>query len=158
MREVVKGSVGLAVLVFVFTAVVILSGITNPIVSAIIFLVGAIGLNIAAVWWVLAKTAPESGYGKQLVNATLVGLIAGVLIFGSSLLTLTLIFPDHLDEVVASNIELLELSKLPDEIKQAQIEKLEATTPMSQAQGGLIGTFFTSLIVGAIVAIFKRKK
>ncbi len=39
-----------------------------------------------------------------------------------------------------------------------QIAKIEAVTPMKSSMQGMIGTFFTSLIVGAIIAIFKRKK
>ena len=32
------------------------------------------------------------------------------------------------------------------------------TTPVSSSMQGMIGTFVTSLIIGAIVAIFQRKK
>jgi len=33
-----------------------------------------------------------------------------------------------------------------------------AVTPVSSSLQGMIGTFFTSLVIGAIVAIFQREK
>ena len=45
-----------------------------------------------------------------------------------------------------------------EEAVQAQVDKLEARTPVRESINGAIGTFITSLVIGAIVAIFKRKK
>ena len=157
MNTVIKGSIGLAVVVILFSAVFMIAGLVNPIAS-LIFIVVAIGLNVGAIYWVLTRTAAENGYGMQLVNASLVGLIAGALIFGASLLMLTTIFPDHLDAAIQAGIEWIESSSASEQMKQKQVEGLEGKTPMGESMGGLIGTFFTSLVVGAIVAIFKRRK
>jgi hypothetical protein len=86
------------------------------------------------------------------------GLIAGVLICAFSMLNLSVLFPNYLEEESTVLIEFIEGTGLPEEAMQARIEQVEARTALRQSISGLIGTFVTSLIVGAIVAIFKRKK
>lgn len=66
--------------------------------------------------------------------------------------------PDHLAEVKLAAIEALEGMNMPEQARTQQIDALEARTAMGEARGGLIGTFVTSLIFGAIISIFKRKK
>jgi hypothetical protein len=43
-------------------------------------------------------------------------------------------------------------------MKVVPIDALEEMTPVSLARPGLLGTLFTSLIAGAIIGIFLRKK
>lgn len=66
--------------------------------------------------------------------------------------------PDYLEDVKTVQIVSLEQFNPPEDVLEKQITKIEATTPISSSMQGMVGTFFTSLIVGAIVAIFKRKK
>ena len=65
---------------------------------------------------------------------------------------------DYLEEMKTMQIASLEQWNLPEDAMDKQIAKIEAVTPVSSSMQGMIGTFFTSLIIGAIVAIFKRKK
>lgn len=46
----------------------------------------------------------------------------------------------------------------PQDEYRRQLQALESTTAMSQSIPGGIGTFFTSLVVGVIVAVFRRRK
>jgi hypothetical protein len=159
MNDVVKGSVILAGLIAVLSLVIALTGMhENPMVSGLVFLVVAIGLNVWLVFWVLKRTAAQAGWGRQVLHAAIFGAIAGVLIFLFSWVMLTVLFPDYLGESVQATIAMLEGTGMPEEALRAQVAKLEAATPISQAFQGLIGTFFTSLVAGAIIAIFKRRK
>ena len=159
MNAVVKGSIALAGAVALVSILMAVTGMhKNPILGGIVSLVVVIGLDIVAVWWVLKQTAADNGYGKQLLNGLLVGVVAGVLIFLFSWVMLTVLFPNYMDEANDAMIEWMESSGMPQEQVEAQIERAENATPLRQSMAGLIGTFFTSLIAGAIVAIFVRKK
>lgn len=159
MNAVIKASVVLAVAVTVVSYLVYFTGLhTNPVVGGLGSIVIFILLNIAAVIWALRQTAAENGYGKQLLNGLLVGVIGGVLIFVLSWATLSFILPGYLEDVKAANISWMESMNMPEEALEQQIAKIESTSPASQAGGGFIGTVVTSLVVGAITAIFVRKK
>jgi len=160
MNAVVKASVALAVLVFAVSLVLAFAGLHqgNPMVAPVVFLVAAIGLNAVCVFWALKQTAAENGYLKQLVNGLLIGVIAGVLIFALSWLMLSVLMPHYLDEVKTATLEWLDNSPLSAEQIEAQRASVEGTTAVSQALAGLVGTLFTSIILGAILGIFLRKK
>jgi CDP-diglyceride synthetase len=157
MNSVIKASVALAVLVTIISVIFTAAGLHK---SAIIFAMPLVFvvLNLGCIFWALSSNAAANGYGKQLLNAAVFGVIAGVLIFGSSMLQSKVIFPDSTEETKTAMIEFLEDRGLPEEQLQDQVDKIEASTPEKGALQGLIGTFLTSLVVGAIVAIFKRKK
>jgi hypothetical protein len=158
MNAVVKGSIGLAVAVGVVSILFFVLGLhQNPLMSLVsiaLFIV----FNVVAIYWVLNQTAAENTYGAQLLNGLLVGVIAGLAIFVLSWLNLAVIFPDALEETRVGTIEFLETSGLPQDQLDARIAKLDEMTPLSQSVPGLIGTLATSVIVAAIVAIFRRKK
>jgi len=158
MSSVIKASVTLAVLVTIVSVVFAAAGMHHTPMLGIVLLVVVIGLDVGCVIWALSPTAAENGYGKQLLNAVIFGVVAGALIFGSSLLQTTVLFPDYIEESTTATIEMYESMGMPEAQLQKAVEKIESTTPVSAALQGTIGTFFTSLIVGAIVAIFKRKK
>ena len=130
---------------------------TNPLMG-ILFIVLALVFNITALVMLLRETRADCGYGKQLLNSILLGLIAGVLIFATSFLVLSVLFPNSIPEMIDGNIAFLESAPIDDATKQAQIAAVQETTAMAQSLSGLMGTFFTSLLVGAILAIFLRKK
>ncbi|NIM01574.1 MAG: DUF4199 family protein [Acidobacteria bacterium] len=158
MNTVLKASVAIAVFVALVSTALYLTGLhENPLVSGPGFLVLVIGATVAIVFWALKQSAGENGYGRQLGNAALIGLIGGVLVFAGSMLLLT-VFPNYLEEVKTAQIAGLEQGNLPEERMEAQIAQIEAVTPVRSSLQGTVGTFFTCLIVGAIVAIFKRKK
>jgi hypothetical protein len=160
MNPVIKASVALAVLVEVVSVIFAAIGLhqSSPMIFGIAFLVLAIGLNIGCVIWALSGTAAESGYGRQLLNAAIFGLVAGGLIILFSMLNTMVLFPNYLEESGTASIEFMESMNMPEEALQAQIESIESRTPVGEAIKGGIGTIVTSLVVGAIVAIFKRKK
>jgi hypothetical protein len=118
----------------------------------------AIVLNVVCVVMGLKGTAADAGYGKQLLNSAILGLVAGVPIFIVSWLCFTMLFGDYLAEDKTLWIEFFESTGMPEEAMTQQISKMEARTPFGDALSGLIGTFVTSLVIGAIAGIFLRKK
>ena len=158
MNTVLKWSVILVAVVTLMNLIIIGTGLhTNPI-AGILFVVLALVFNITALILLLRETRADCGYGKQLLNSILLGLIAGVLIFATSFLVLSVLFPNSIPEMIDGTIAFLESAPIDDDTRQAQIAAARETTAMAQATAGLIGTFFTSLLVGAILAIFLRKK
>jgi len=158
MNTVLKWSVILVAVVTLMNLIIIGTGLhTNPI-AGILFVVLALVFNITALIMLLRETRADCGYGKQLLNAILLGLIAGVLIFATSFLVLSVLFPNSIPEMIDGNIAFLASAPIDDATRQAQIAAVQGTTAMTQSLSGLMGTFFTSLLVGAILAIFLRKK
>ncbi len=157
MNSVIKASVALAVFVVVVSTATYLTGLHENPLAGLGSLVLFIGATIAVVFWGLKQTAGENGYGRQFGNAALIGLIGGVLVFAGSMLLFT-VFPDYLEEVKTAQIAGLEQWNLSEDQLETQIAKIEATTPVGSSLQGKIGSVVTCLIVGAIVAIFKRKK
>ncbi len=160
MNAVIKASVALVILVAVLSLGLAMSGMhkTNLIMSQLIGITLAIVINVACVYWGLKQTAAENGYGKQLLNALMIGVIGGVLVFAFTVLMLSVLMPGYLEEAKQAALDLLESAQLPQAQLDAQMQALEQATPVSQAIPSMIGTLFTSLISGAIIAIFKRRK
>jgi hypothetical protein len=158
MNAVIKASVGLVVVVALVSILMIVTGIhANPLggmASVVLFIV----FNLGAVFWALKQTAKDNGYGPQLINGVLIGAIAGVLIFLTSWVTLSFIFPDAIQQQIDGTLAFLESAGMSDEQIDTTMQSVEATTPMSSAMQGLIGTFGTSVVGAAIIAIFLRKK
>jgi len=158
MNSVVKASVALVIVVMLISVLMYVTGMhENALIGGLGSLVLLIGATVAIVFWGLKQTAGENGYLRQLGNAALIGLLGGVLVFLGSMLLLT-VLPDYLEEVKTMQVASLEQWNLPEDAMDKQIAKIEAVTPVSSSMQGMIGTFVTSLIVGAIVAIFQRKK
>ncbi len=159
MHATVKASLVLAGLVALLSIVVYVTGLhKNFMVGQAVFLAGAIAINVAVVVWALTKTAAENPYGRQVLSATVIGVVGGVAIVLVSWLLLAVVFPNVLEESRQAAIEFMEDSGTSEDEVQRQLEMLEKTTPMSQSIPGGIGTFATSLVTGAVFAIFRRKK
>ena len=160
MNAVLKAGIGLAVIVEIITVIGIASGmlLANRLVGELALMVIFFGLTGVAIFWGLGQTAAESGYGKQLLNALEIGLVAGVLIFAFSMLNLAVLFPDYLAESKTASIEVMENMSMPEQRLEAQVAMIEAQTVAGQARSGAIGTIVRSLFLGAIIAIFKRRK
>jgi hypothetical protein len=160
LNAVLKASLGLTLVITVLTVAVVLSGLheTHFQLSQLVFVVLAIAANVLAVFWALKQTAAQNGYGRQLGNAALIGLIAGAMLCVVSIVLMTVVFPDYLDEVKAVSLEAVEAGNLPAQWREAQTRAIEGLTPVSQAVQGAVWTFVTSVVSGAIVAIFQRRR
>ena len=159
MERALKPALVLALSVSALSALILITGLhTNVMVQGVAFLGAVIGINVAVILWALRANAAHNGYGAQVGLSALIGLIAGVLIFAGSWLLLAVVFPDAIAETGEASLAALEQAGWSDEQLDEQAEAFERVTPVSQAVPGLIGTFVTSLVVGAFAAVFMRKK
>ncbi|ANM29658.1 hypothetical protein ABI59_08805 [Acidobacteria bacterium Mor1] len=157
MLNAIKPAVILGVGVTLLSALIMATGMhARPSLAQPIFLGAAIGINVAVIIWALRGNADKNGYGAQLGISALIGLVAGVVIFIGSYVLTTVVFPDALSEAADAMLPLLEQSGMPEEQIEGRMTLMES--PVANAAPGLIGTFVTSLVVGAVVAIFFRRK
>ena len=160
MGPVIKFAVILAVVVEIVSVAFAAAGLHqgNPMLGFTVQLVAYIGANVVCLFLALKATAAVSGYGKQLLNSLVFGVVAGVLVMIFSLLNLSVLFPHYIEQTTTSMTEFYESVSMPQDQLDKMIVALEARTPFSESRNGGIGTIVTSLVVGAIVANFKRKK
>ena len=159
MNTTVKASLILVALVVVFSIAVFAFGLhKNFVVGQTAFLVGAIALNVGVVYWALDRDAKIKGYGAQLLTALGIGVLAGFIIVVASWGLTSFVFPNSIEEMKQGAIEYMEESGTPQDEYDKQLEALEKTTPLSQAIPGGFGTLATSLVSGAVIAAFRRKK
>lgn len=159
MNLIVKASLILAGLVTVLSVIVQVSGLnSNFMLSQMVFLVCAIAINVGVVVWALGKSAATNGYGGQVAHAAGIGVVAALAVTLISWFLLSVVFPDALAEMRAGAIAYIDSAGLPAADYDRQMAALDNATPMSQSIPGGAGTFFTSLITGAVFGIFKRRK
>ena len=158
MSSVVKWSIILAVAVTGANVIFLIAGLHKNPIASLGFIGVAVVLNILAVVMALRGTAAENAYGKQLLNGVLVGAIAGVMVFAAAWLLLTVVFPNAIPEIKEGTAAFLETVPIPADQKEQQLAALEEASAFGNALQGLIGTFFTSVVVGAIAGAFLRKK
>lgn len=146
--------VAVALLGFVFGA----TGMyTNP-AAALGFVAAAILLNVAAVAFMLFATRATAGWGAQVVNGLVLGVVAAVLIFLGSVVMTTVVFPGYYAELREGYLAYFQSMDLPQETVDAQMAAIEAATPVSSALQGAFGTLITSVVVAGIGGIFLRRK
>lgn len=159
MNSVVKASLVLAALVALLSIIVQVSGLNaNFMLSQMAFLVGAIAINVGVVIWALSQTAADRGYMGQLGQAAGIGLLGGALVTLTSWLFLAVVFPDAIAEMRAGAVAYMESAGISGADYDRQMATLDSTTPFSQSISGGVGTLCTSLVTGAVFAIFKRRK
>ena len=83
MNSVIKASVALAVLVTIVSVIFVAAGLheSSPMLGIVLILL-FIGLNVGCLFWALSPTAAVNGYGKQMLNVGIFGVVAAVVIFG----------------------------------------------------------------------------
>ena len=130
----------------------------DPVLRWLFFIV--IPIEIAGLVWGLRRTAAEGrGYGGQIVAGTMMAVIAGVIIIGSSLLFTTVFFPEYMTELEATYRSSLEQQgKSAAEIAELLRAQMASQTPMNEAMSGFIGALVTGIVASAIIAIRVRSK
>ena len=117
MNSVIKSALLLAAIIAVVSLGFTFSGfqLSNPLLGGLLFVVIAILANVGCLFWGLSGSAAESGYGKQLLNALIFGVVAGVSIFCVSMLLMTVLAPDHFEQVKTASVEAMERMQMPEE-------------------------------------------
>lgn len=103
-----------------------------------VFLTAVIVIEVAGLYWGLRQTAREGRtYAGQVVDGTLMAVVAGVIIVASSLVFTLVLFPDYFEAVRSTGAD---------------------STPMSEAMSGFIGTLVTGILASAVIAIWVRAR
>lgn len=118
-----------------------------------------IPLQIGILLWSLRSTAADCGYGRQVWNGVSSSTLASMLIYASSILFTTVVFPHYFQDVEALGRKLMAQQGL----SAAQIEtavRLQAPmqTPRASAMAGAIGTVATGFLTSLVAAIWLRRK
>ena len=159
MQIPIKAGVILAVLVTLTSATLIATGLhENFIVLNIVSIVVYIAINVGVVFWALKRTAAENTYRLQLRSSLVLGVVGGLLVFLGSWLLLAVVFPGALPAIREGAVAFMEGSGMTDPQVLEQMESLDAATPLSQSIPGGFFTVLTSLVSGAIIGAFQRKK
>ena len=159
MNPILSAGILIGVLCAVWTFVMGFTGwYKDPVMLRAFYLV--ILIEIAGLIWGLRKTAAQGRtYGGQVVAGTLMSVVAGVIIIGSSLLFTMVAFPDYFREIEAANRQMLQAEgKSAAEIDETIRVNAGMATPMGQAMGGFIGTLVTGILASALIAIVVRRK
>lgn len=154
----VKWGVILAVVVTVFNAIWVLAGMHTSLGAAAGYLAFVTLADIVAVVMALKAGASVNSYGKQVLGGLVLGVVGGVLIFLTSWIMMTLVFPDMVQEQVAGFTEAYRNLPVDEAAREQMISALDNVTPLSSALQGAIGTLATSVVVGIIAGAFLRRK
>ncbi len=118
-----------------------------------------IPLQIGVLLWGLRKTAPQAGYGRQVINGLSISVIASVIIFGSSLCFTTLVFPHYFQELeVLGRLKMAQAGLSPDRIDELVRLQAPWQKPLPTAFSGVFGTWVTGLVTSLLAAIWLRRK
>jgi len=128
----------------------------QPNLIALFWLV--IPLQIGILLWSLHRTAPATGYGRQVWNGVSSSLLGSIIIYWTSLLFTTVVFPHYFQDLEALGRQLMAKQGL----SAAQIDaavRLQAPmqTPRASAMAGAIGTVVTGFLTSVVAAIWLRK-
>jgi hypothetical protein len=159
MNPILSAGLLIGVLCGVWTFVVGFTGwYKDPVLLNLFFFV--IVIEIAGLFWGLRKTAAQGrNYGAQILAGTMMAIVAGVIIVGSSLLFTTLVFPTYFTDLEQMyRTTLRQQGKSDTDITAAIQANAASMTPMAQAMSGFIGTLVTGIVASAVIAIFVRAK
>ncbi len=159
MHPILSAGLLIGVLCGVWTFVMGFTGwYKDPVMLWAFFLV--IVIEIVGLIWGLRQTAAEGRtYGGQIVAGTLMAVIAGVVIIGSSLLFTMVAFPDYFAELEAAQRQMLQAQgQTPEQIEAAIESGRTSATPMANAMSGFLGTLVTGILASAVIAVFVRAR
>src|SRR5690349_8522438 len=130
-----------------------------PTLGGVLFIAGAMVIEIAGLIWGLRQTARSRGYGGQILAGTMMAIVAGVIIICSSLVFTTIVFPSYFAEIErAYRAALQQQGKSEAEIAAAIQASAASATPMAQAMSGFIGTLVTGIVASAVIGLFARRR
>jgi hypothetical protein len=157
MNPILRAGVAIGVLCSAWMFVMGFTGwYKNPVLANAFFLV--IAIEVGGLLWGLRRTAAEGRpYVGQIVDGTLMAIVAGVLIVASSLVFTMVAFPDYFHErEQVQRQELAAEGRTAAEIETAIAGGRAAETPMANAMAGFIGTLITGILASAVIAIWTR--
>lgn len=158
MQGPIRWGVMLGSAVAVLTVVFGLLGWHRTYEMSFAFLAVAILINVAAVVLCLRERASSESWLGQVKNGLVVGGVASAIIFVTSWLVTTVVFPDYFSEMANGYREAFVNMGLSESEVADLVAATAATSPVRSAFTGVAGTMATSLIVAAIAGRWLRRK
>jgi len=116
-------------------------------------------LQIGILLWTLRDLAPTTRYGRQVWNGVSVSLLGSMIVYATSLLITTVVFPHYFQDLETLGRQLMARQGLsPAQIEAAVRAQAPMQTPRTSALAGAIGTVATGFLTSAIAALWLRKK
>jgi hypothetical protein len=159
MNPILSTGIMIGVLCSLWTMVMGYSGLyKDPSLAKLFFLV--ILIEIAGLVWGLRKTAREGrGYAGQILAGTMMAVVAGVIIIGSSLLFTTVLFPNYSQDLERMyRVTLQQQGRSDADIAAAVQANAASWTPMAQAMSGFLGTLVSGIVGSAVIGYFVRRR
>jgi hypothetical protein len=159
MRPILAAGVILGVLTGGWTFVMGVTGwYKHPTLLNLFWVV--IPIEIAVIAWGLRETRKQGRrYWGQVGAGALMAAVAAPLIFLSSILFTTVVYPGYFGELRAMHEQMLRDQKLPEDEIKARVDQAAAgQTSLGNAAAGAIGTIVTGLVTALIAAAFVRSK
>lgn len=123
-----------------------------------VYLAIAILMNVVTVVLCLREGASSERWLGQVKNGLVVGLVGSVIIFVSSWLITTAVFPDYFTEMADGYRSAYANMGLSEDEVADLVAATAATSPIRSAFDGVIGTMATSLVVAAIAGGWLRRR
>jgi hypothetical protein len=160
MNVIIRGGVLLGVLVTIFTWIYAFSGMHRNFGAAMTFPLVATLIEVGVLIWALKKTAAQGRhYLGQVSAGTLLAFVGGCLIFATSFMLVSQLYPSYFAEVNAAGTEYYRARGMDDAAIQIELARSTAMqTPAMQAVMGFVMTVLTGLVVSAIAAIWIRNR
>jgi hypothetical protein len=158
MSVAIRGGVVLGLLVTFWTYFMGFTGwYKHPVLLLAFWLV--VPAQIAVLIWSLGQTADRQGYWAQVGLGVLISALGGAIIFCSSLLFTTVVFPHSIREMQTLQENALRQSgRSQAEVRRMIEAAARDATPMAQALSGFLGALFTGLLASIGIAAFGRRK
>ena len=131
----------------------------QPSLYLLRFILVVVAYQVALLVWALRDTARDGGYGRQVWNGVSISLLASLIVYGTSILFVTVIFPTHIQESVAASRQLMAAEgKSAEQIEAIVRAQAPLQTPRASAMAGVFGTVMTGLLTSLIAAVWFRRK
>jgi len=116
-------------------------------------------MQIGILLWTLRGLAPTTGYGRQVWNGVSSSLLGSMIIYATSILLTTIVFPHYFQDLEALGRQIMARQGLsPAQIEAAVRAQAPLQTPRASAMAGAIGTVVTGFFTSVIAAAWLRKK
>jgi hypothetical protein len=125
---------------------------------AFVFLAIAIPINVVTVVLCLRERASFESWSGQVRNGLVVGAVGSAIIFVSSWLVTTAVFPNYFTEMAEGYRQAYVGMGLSETEVEDLVAATAATSPVRAAFEGVVGTMATSLLVAAIAGWWLRSK
>src|SRR5512133_162499 len=118
-----------------------------------------IPLQVGVLVLMLRRTAPPTGYLRQVQNGVGASFVASAMIFVGSLLFTMVVFPSYFAELEAlGRLRMTQQGFSPEQIEAVVKAQAPMQRPLGSAFAGVLGTWITGLFTSLVAAVWYRKR